>query len=397
MAKVYNLARVTTATTGTGTITLGSAVAGFLTFAGAGVSNGETVTYAIQEGSNSEIGRGVYTSSGTTLTRASVLRSTNSNNAITLAGAAQVIITPAAEDLLTTETPGGRLTLTTAVPVMTSTVSAATTVYYTPYLHRYVPLYDGTSYAMHDVGGELSQATTDSTKSPAAVTTNSNYDLFVWLDGTTYRCTRGPAWSSATARGTGAGTTELERVKGVWLNKVAITNGPAANRGTYVGTIRSNGSSQIDFNLGAAAAGGTAALIYVVNAYNQVVAQPVVVDTTATWAYGTASYRSSNNSAGNRISYIDPLGAEFIEAQFTQRVTVGATVAALTGIGVDSTTAATGTVGFFYDVFDGLQTAFYHGVPGLGQHYLQALEYASASATFNGTSVYYKLTANIRC
>lgn len=97
MAKLYNLARVTTATTGTGTITLGSAVAGFLSFAGAGVGDGETVTYAIKDGSNSEIGRGVYTTSGTTLTR-TVLKSTNSNNAISLSGSAVVFITAAAED-----------------------------------------------------------------------------------------------------------------------------------------------------------------------------------------------------------------------------------------------------------------------------------------------------------
>lgn len=97
MAKLYNLARVSTATTGTGTITLGSAVAGFLSFAGAGVSDGETVTYAIKDGSNSEIGRGVYTSSGTTLTR-SVIKSTNSNTAISLSGSAVVFITAAAED-----------------------------------------------------------------------------------------------------------------------------------------------------------------------------------------------------------------------------------------------------------------------------------------------------------
>jgi len=97
MAKLYNLARMTTATTGTGTITLGSAVAGFLSFAGAGILDGETITYAIKDGSNSEIGRGVFTSSGTTLTR-NVLRSTNSNNPIYLSGSAQIFISAAAED-----------------------------------------------------------------------------------------------------------------------------------------------------------------------------------------------------------------------------------------------------------------------------------------------------------
>lgn len=96
-AKLYNLARMTTATTGTGTITLGSAATGFLSFAGAGVQDAEVVTYAIEDGSDREIGRGTYTSSGTTLTR-TVLKSTNSDNAIDLSGTAEVFICDSAED-----------------------------------------------------------------------------------------------------------------------------------------------------------------------------------------------------------------------------------------------------------------------------------------------------------
>lgn len=98
-AKLFNGARMTTATTGTGTITLGSAVSGFLTFAQAGIANGDKVSYSIKDGVQLEMGRGVYTSSGTTLTR-SVLKSTNSNSAITLSGAAEVMITALAEDVL---------------------------------------------------------------------------------------------------------------------------------------------------------------------------------------------------------------------------------------------------------------------------------------------------------
>lgn len=97
-AKLYNLARMTTATTGTGTITLGSAVSGYLSFAGAGVANSDIVSYGIQDGSNSEVGTGTYTTAGTTLTR-TVTKSTNSNTAISLSGTAQVFVTARAEDL----------------------------------------------------------------------------------------------------------------------------------------------------------------------------------------------------------------------------------------------------------------------------------------------------------
>lgn len=99
MGSLYDLARVLTATVGTGTLTLGAAVPPWLTFAQAGVPDGATVSYAIEDGTlNSEIGTGVYTASGTTLTR-TVTKSSNSNSAINLSGSAQVYITARAEDL----------------------------------------------------------------------------------------------------------------------------------------------------------------------------------------------------------------------------------------------------------------------------------------------------------
>lgn len=100
-SKFYNLVRVSTATTGTGTITLGAAVNGYLTFALGGASDGDTVSYGISDGLNSETGQGVYTASGTTLTRV-VTTSTNSNSAINLSGTAQVYITARGADIVNT-------------------------------------------------------------------------------------------------------------------------------------------------------------------------------------------------------------------------------------------------------------------------------------------------------
>jgi len=98
MAKLFNRAKMTTSTTGSGTVTLSDAAVGFQTFAAAGVSDGDVVQYVIEEGGNFEIGTGTYSSSGTSLTR-SPTESTNSNSAITLAGAAKVSITAVAADL----------------------------------------------------------------------------------------------------------------------------------------------------------------------------------------------------------------------------------------------------------------------------------------------------------
>src|SRR5262245_12853578 len=52
--------------------------------------------------------------------------------------------------------PMGRLTLTTAIPFLVSSVTAATTIYYTPAVGNVVPLYNGTVF-VPTVFGELSQ------------------------------------------------------------------------------------------------------------------------------------------------------------------------------------------------------------------------------------------------
>ena len=80
-----------TNTTGTGTLTLTGATAGFQTFAAVG--DASTTYYAILNGNNWEVGLGTYTASGTTLSRDTVLSSSNAGAALNLSGGSDVFCT----------------------------------------------------------------------------------------------------------------------------------------------------------------------------------------------------------------------------------------------------------------------------------------------------------------
>jgi len=81
----------TTTTTGTGTVTLAGAVSGFQSFSVVG--NGNTTYYTIVDSSTGdwEVGLGTYTSSGTTLSRTTVLSSSNSGSLVNFAAGTKTV------------------------------------------------------------------------------------------------------------------------------------------------------------------------------------------------------------------------------------------------------------------------------------------------------------------
>lgn len=94
--------RETSTTTGTGTITLAGAVSGYRTFSSV-AATGDSVYYVITLGTEWEVGLGTMASS-TTLSRDTVLSSSNSNAAVNFsAGTKDVFMTIPATNV---NTPG---------------------------------------------------------------------------------------------------------------------------------------------------------------------------------------------------------------------------------------------------------------------------------------------------
>jgi hypothetical protein len=182
-------------------------------------------------------------------------------------------------------------------------------------------------------------------------------------------------------------------VNGVMLNAVAITNGPAASRGTYVGTTRSNGSSQFDFILGGSSSGGAPATIHLWNMYNRRPAVSFVQDSTAGWSYTSAAWRAANNSAGNRISFICGLAEDGIAASYASLAfSTSSAIQVGISIALDATNAVAANATSFTTYFGGGSNnqisgvATYAGCPGGGFHYLQAIEYGGTNGLFTSAS-----------
>lgn len=101
---VKDRVKETTTTTGTGTVTLGGAASGFQSFSVIG--NGNTTYYTITDSAAGtwEVGIGTYTSAGTTLSRDTVLESSNAGSLVNFAaGTKDVFCTYPAERAVFTD------------------------------------------------------------------------------------------------------------------------------------------------------------------------------------------------------------------------------------------------------------------------------------------------------
>lgn len=113
--KTFNRVKLTLTgapTPPTGVLNLSSASSGFQDLATAGAANGDVIPYVIEDGSSWEVGYGLYGSAGPTLTRSTIIASSNSGSAISCTADAIVSATILAENLNQNviRIPGGQWT-----------------------------------------------------------------------------------------------------------------------------------------------------------------------------------------------------------------------------------------------------------------------------------------------
>jgi hypothetical protein len=236
--------------------------------------------------------------------------------------------------------PQGYLTPTSGTPVITSDVSAATAIYYTPFRGNLVPIYDGTTFAFKTFP-ELTLTLN------SAHGANTIYDVYAFLSGGIVTIGTGPAWS---ASGSGAGSrgasADLTRVSGVLVNASSITcrNGSStfsvsANQGTYLGSIfidATQGQVTCHRSYGQSRKWG------VWNAYNRV---PLFLkgSVAAGANYTGTSWRPHNNDAANKVTVFCGLPQEIVEATYSHSISTAGD-AGMIGVGWNSTTAPSGHI-----------------------------------------------------
>ena len=211
----------TTTTTGTGTVTLAGAVSGFQSFSAIG--NGNTCYYAIVGGTEWEVGLGTYTSSGTTLSRDTILESSNGGTAVNFsAGTKNVFVTYPAEKSIYQNASG--------VANLTST-DVTTALGYTPVTDARTLTINGTAF-------DLTANRTWSVGTVTSITAGTG------LSGGTITSSGTIAIDSTVATLTGAQTLTNKTISGASNTLSNIANSSLTNSAiTINGTSTSLGGS----------------------------------------------------------------------------------------------------------------------------------------------------------
>ncbi len=246
----------------------------------------------------------------------------------------------------------GRLTLETGVAVSTSAQTDKTTLYFTPFRGNRISLYDGSAWADYTFS-ELSL-------SISAFTASKPYDIFIYNNAGTLTL-EGLVWTNDTTR-----ATALVLRDGIYCKTGALTR-------RYLGTIYMDAASKCQ---------DKESHRYVWNYYNRIPRKLKVSESTISWNYTTATWRSANNSTSNRVNLITGVAENPVNLRVMVSTTQTSAAYRAAGIGLDKTNGNDADLAYFNNgAGSGAISASYYAIPTVGFHYFQWTEQAEAVGT----------------
>lgn len=254
----------------------------------------------------------------------------------------------------------GRLTLTTGTPVTTGDVTAATSLFFTPYAGSALSLFDGTNWTTKT----FTQVTL-----AVPATTDTMYDIFAYDNAGTLTLEL-TAWTNDTTRATALTTQD-----GIYVKSGATTR-------RYLGSFRTTGvSGQTEDSF---------AKRYLWNYYNRVQRCGRVTEATNSWNSTNANPHQANGSAANQLDFVIGVAEVAVTADVYGACANNSAAAGAirVGIGEDSTSAYASGCTFLPANFDTNATitifpigAHLQKYPAVGRHYYPWLEQAAGSGT----------------
>lgn len=268
------------------------------------------------------------------------------------------MIQPYASSTPSKRRPDGRLTLTTAVPVTTSDVTGASTIYYTPFNGNHISLYNGSSWVQYTF--------TERSLALSGLTADKNYDVFIYNNAGTLTLELSTAWTNDTTR-----ADALALQDGVYVKDGATTR-------LYLGTFRSTATTTTE---------DSAAKRLLWNHYNPVHKAVRCLDTTDSWTYTTATLRQKRASNANEVRVVAGLVRGVIKLTSNAISANAGVVSRWNAIGVDSTSAkhAECVSGVLAFATIGSGTAHLTHAVAQGYHYYAELE----ASDVGGTTTWY--------
>lgn len=254
------------------------------------------------------------------------------------------------------DTNGFRLTLTSGVPVTTTDVTGAGTLYCTPFHSSQIALFVSSAWTVLS-SAQFSLALT--------LTSGKNYDVFVFGNAGVATLELSAAWTNDATR-----ADALAMQDGIWVKS-------ADHARRYVGTLRATGTNTTeDSQLNR----------FLYNYRNQQPRPMLVTDSTANWNSPIGGWHQARGVTTNNVNYVVGMAYERISATVQSCESGSNASNNSVGVGIDSSSVnSAGLFGSGAQTGGALPTlAFYRGTPGLGYHQIVWLEWIGTAGEFYG-------------